>query len=307
MARLHRLGNDSLDGCTVLQELDLEAAGLASTDAFVEAAALPDDDVGIPESMLLAAARTAVSSVGRDLTLANRLRVAGLEVVEIQGWRTRGDAVLSWKADVSHHTAGPAAGVAPSLGICINGRPDLRGPLCNDFLGRDLVARVIASGRANHAGSGGWRGAVGNSQALGTECEHVGTTKMPQKMVPVLVRMKAAHLMGSGVAAAMCCQHREWSTAGKIDIATDFDTTPEADQFRRWVAEELRRLADVTKSRITYPTPTWKPTTRHPRGQWVRKSVVVATENVEEWIEKRPAIKERRGAGSGITITPVAA
>jgi hypothetical protein len=46
----------------------------------------------------------------------------------------------------------------PSLRLLIKRRSDCPGPLCNVGLARSGAVYVIAAGRANHAGKGGWRG-----------------------------------------------------------------------------------------------------------------------------------------------------
>lgn len=120
--------------------------------------------------------------MARDLGLRDRLIAHGVTVVEVNGWKTRGSTSFSPDGSVNHHTAcaPPRAGrpvpATPSLGTCINGRPDVPGPLCNVLLGRDRKAYLIAAGRANHAGKGGVRGLVGNSKVYGLEIEHAGTT-----------------------------------------------------------------------------------------------------------------------------------
>jgi hypothetical protein len=117
--------------------------------------------------------------VSRDLGLADRMRDAGLDVVEVAGWQTRGSSSFSPRGFVWHHTAGPRTGIAPSLGVCINGRRDLPGPLCNLFLDRAGTVYVVASGRANHAGAGSWAGLTGNASVYGLEIENVGTPPSP--------------------------------------------------------------------------------------------------------------------------------
>jgi len=112
--------------------------------------------------------------VTRALWLADALRAEGVTVVEEPGWRDRGNPTFSPKGVICHHTAGPARGDAPSLGTCINGRPGLPGPLCQIVLARSGTAHVIASGRANHAGAGGWRGLTGNTSVFGIEAENTG-------------------------------------------------------------------------------------------------------------------------------------
>lgn len=154
--------------------------------------------------------------MGRDLGLADRLRAQGLVVVEVDGWQTRGSATFNPRGSVNHHTAGPARGNSPSLGICINGRAGLAGPLCNVFQARDNTIYVVAAGRANHAGTGGWRGLTGNSSVYGLEVENVGTGAEPwrQDQIDTMVLVHRAF----GVDPELVCQHKEW-TSRKIDAA----------------------------------------------------------------------------------------
>ena len=85
--------------------------------------------------------------------LADVLRGAGLTVVERPGWRTRGHGQMSGvRCVVLHHTAGPATGEAPSLGVVENGRPDLPGPLAQLVLGRSGTWYVVAAGLCHHTG-----------------------------------------------------------------------------------------------------------------------------------------------------------
>lgn len=156
----------------------------------------------------------------RDLQLANRLRAEGLKVIEVDGWRERGSSTFSPRGSVNHHTAGPRSGNAPSLGTCINGRPDVPGPLCHVLMARDRTCYVIASGRANHAGRGGFRGLVGNSSVYGLEVENVGTSVEPAtpELLDAMYRVHAAFLRGiANPDPALVCQHEEW-TSRKIDF-----------------------------------------------------------------------------------------
>lgn len=164
---------------------------------------------------------------GPDLELANRLRFwlnpIGVNVVEIAGWRTHGRTYATFNpyGSVNHHTAGSRLGVAPSLGICINGRAGLPGPLCNVHQQRDDVVNVVAAGVANHAGGGGWQGLKGNQSVFGLEVEHCGYADEPfsERRLDVSCRVHAAFISGlSRPDAAMQCQHFEWSNEGKIDF-----------------------------------------------------------------------------------------
>lgn len=154
--------------------------------------------------------------------LLDALRLAGLTVTEVDGWRTRGSSSFNPGGSVHHHTAGPRRGVQPSLGICTNGRPDLPGPLCNVHGPREESLRVnlVAAGRANHAGRGGWRGLTGNSSVFGLEEEHIGTPSEPISDLRIdrMARVHAAFAYLSGVSAEMVCQHYEWAGPRKVDF-----------------------------------------------------------------------------------------
>ena len=292
--RLRRIGDDFLDGC----ELDFTVDPTSDADAAKLAASFDHSFDPDPAAARAAAAAT----FGRDLSIARRLRASGLEVVEVEGWRSRGDAVLTPEGFVDHHTAGAPTGASPSLNICINGRADLSGPLCNIFLARDRRFHVVASGRANHAGSGAWRGASGNSKFHGCEVEHTGTKPLPNDLVELLAIANAALAKGR-YDQSMVCQHHEYSSAGKIDIATNFhgdgDPAPSSIKFRTMVARRLAELDDVVVSRIVFPT-----SRRAFDGSWKRRRVDLPTSRVDEWLANHPAVLERRGRGSGVTVTP---
>jgi hypothetical protein len=178
----------------------------------------------------------------RDLGLADRIRAMGVPVVEVAEWQSRGSDSFDPRGSVNHHTAGPPSGQTPSLGVVIDGRPDLAGPLANVLQSREPdgndIAYIIASGRANHAGEGGWHGLSGNSSVYGLEIEHDGVTLLPEHRQRTAARIHAAMLAGrprpDPAGAEMCCQHSEW-TSRKIDAATGVD----AGCFRQWVAEAL--------------------------------------------------------------------
>lgn len=154
----------------------------------------------------------------RDLGIADRLRDAGLNVVEVAGWQTRGSEDFDPKGSVDHHTAGARLGNAPSLQICVTGRSDLPGPLCNVLVARDNTCYVIAAGRANHAGEGGWAGLTGNSSMYGVERENVGTTDEPWRPDQTLTAAKVhAALIRTRATFDKVCRHAEWAPTRKID------------------------------------------------------------------------------------------
>lgn len=177
-----------------------------------------------------------------DTGIADRLRKAGLRVKECDGWKNRGNSSGSNfhpKGLVVHHTAGPgpSAGVSPSLGICINGRSDLPGPLCNIYMDFDGVVYAVAAGSANHAGTpdgGSWKGMTGNSTAWGFEIEHPGTYPLEEERAAIAAAAVAAMIRGT-CDHTMVPYHKEWAPSRKIDLAT----SPSPGNFRSMVAEYL--------------------------------------------------------------------
>jgi hypothetical protein len=157
------------------------------------------------------------SGSGRDLGMADRLRAYGLKVVEVAGWQTRGSSEFHPRGSIDHHTAGGLSGNAPSLGICTNGRSDLPGPLCHVLIGRDNTCYVIASGRANHAGTGSYAGVTGNSNVYGVEHENTGTGSEPWREDQRVTAAKVHAALLNWKRNGFVCQHKEWAPTRKID------------------------------------------------------------------------------------------
>jgi hypothetical protein len=173
----------------------------------------------------------------RDLAIADHCRQLGLRVVEVAGWQTRGSSTFNGRGSVNHHTAGGSRGTCPSLGGVINGfHGSAPGPLANALQSRetngDDIIYVVASGKANHAGLGGWRGLSGNSSVYGLEIEHTGREPLPINRQKIAARFHAAMSLGR-FDETMVCQHYEWAPKRKIDAATGVNGL----QFRSFVAE----------------------------------------------------------------------
>lgn len=142
----------------------------------------------------------------------------GLKVELVPGWATRGSSSFAPAGVVNHWTAGPRGTTGrPSLGVCTNGRTGLPGPLCNVYLARNGVCVVVAAGRANHAGTGGFRGLVGNSAVYGIEAESGGDGDWTPEMLDAYPRLDAALLAGLGRDATWLCDHATWAPGRKID------------------------------------------------------------------------------------------
>ncbi|RRO19244.1 N-acetylmuramoyl-L-alanine amidase [Saccharopolyspora rhizosphaerae] len=196
--------------------------------------------------------------------LADVLRAAGLNVVETPGWKERtasGEQPAAAVGVLEHHTATPASydNPAPSVQLCIDGRPDLKGPLCHAVIGFDGVVHLIAAGRANHAGeakpSGPNPGGDGNTLYVGFEWDYQGVDQGPSpEQHGAALTATAAVLRHLGRPPDAARGHKETSVTGKIDPGhVDMDRfradlvtkeqedemTPEQDAILRRLEHEL--------------------------------------------------------------------
>ena len=119
-----------------------------------------------------------------------------------------------------HWTAGPKTGDRPSLNICVNGRSDLSGPLCQVFLTRAGKPVIVAAGRANHAGPGGYAGVRGNSGWYGIEAESSGGADWTDAQRRNYPRLVAAMQRGLGRTETTVAGHSEYAEphGRKVDI-----------------------------------------------------------------------------------------
>lgn len=165
--------------------------------------------------------------------LAANLRKYGLTVVEVDGWQNRGYAGQDLQAVAGvlwHHTATPRSNYersdAPTLGLCVNGRSDLPGPLCQIVFGRTGIVYVIAAGVGNHAGVGDAYNIptnMGNHYMIGIEMESSGIapfdwTADQIRVAPYLgAALELEYLMDDPEQIQI--GHLEYSFEGKIDPA----------------------------------------------------------------------------------------
>lgn len=176
--------------------------------------------------------------------LAIVARAAGLKVVEVDGWKTRGrPASTGGFAPVGvlcHHTATSRASSDKNVvDLLVHGRSDLPGPLCQLGLGRDGTVYVIAAGRANHAGTAKASGTVGagdgNALYIGIEAFNDGRGEpWPPAQYDAYVQLCAALCREvTGNSAQTVRAHKETSATGKIDPTFDMPA------FRGRVASAL--------------------------------------------------------------------
>ncbi|TJZ45175.1 N-acetylmuramoyl-L-alanine amidase [Streptomyces piniterrae] len=165
------------------------------------------------------------------------LRDEGLQVVEVDGWRTHHrNAKGPWgpvHGVMVHHSA--TSGSADTVRVCYDGRPDLPGPLCHAVITKDGTVHLVGCGRANHAGLGDGdvlraviaekrlphadeSDADGNRAFYGFECENLGdgADPWPSAQVEALEKASAALCRVHGWTERSVIGHLEWQP-GKVD------------------------------------------------------------------------------------------
>ncbi|AXG81157.1 peptidoglycan recognition protein family protein [Streptomyces paludis] len=205
------------------------------------------------------------------------LRAEGVtDIVEMPGWRSNNrnhkGAWGSVHAAMIHHTGGEGAALP---GIVFNGRDDLPGPLCHDYLTRTGRLYLVGNGRANHAGTVAKNAydAVlnersahpapdaaepidGNAVSYGLECENTGAVgrDWPAVQYYTAVRVQAARCRFHGWTADSVWAHKEATRRKPVDPRIDMA------KFRRDVAERLKHPASwsppTTPTTPTKPAPT---------------------------------------------------
>ena len=190
--------------------------------------------------------------MARYLTdLADVLRKAGLDVVEMPGWKTRGrPGAFDPKGVLCHHTAGAGDGYNDAWGMATNGRADLNPPLAQLALSRKGTWYVLAAGRANHAGRCKAIGGLqpypgesygdGNAQLLGIEAQNRGTDAEDWSPTQYRSYVRGVAALTKHYGWRIVFGHKETSTSGKVD--PDFSM----DKFRRDVA-----AVDPTEDEVT--------------------------------------------------------
>jgi len=198
-----------------------------------------------------------------------------------------------------HHTAAPssASNPHPALNICINGRPDLAGPLCQALVDYHGVFHLISANRANHAGTARASGPIpagsGNTMLIGWEIDYAGdggggqVQEMTSAQYEASVKATAGVLTRLGRDASYARGHRETSTTGKIDpsfinldsmradvaarMGGQPPTDPPGTAFETWVSDvNVRPLPNTSQPPVgNLPNPTTIHVTCQTRGETV--------------------------------------
>jgi hypothetical protein len=163
--------------------------------------------------------------------MADVLRDAGLNVVEVDGWqhRARGsggfDSGRPWCV-MWHHTASDTT-PENDVNYIVDGSPDA--PIANLYLARDGTVWVCAGGASNTNGKGGpvavSRGTIPvdsmNTYAIGVEIANNGVGEpWPQVQVDAAFAVSLALTAGLDLASTDALGHVDWSPGRKIDPAT---------------------------------------------------------------------------------------
>ena len=180
------------------------------------------------------------------------LRAAGLKVIEVPGWQTRGHGdVGRTRMVICHHDAEACHDhhPDPALGVLLNGRPDLAGPLCNLALGEDGKFYMVAAGKAWHAGAGFWHGVTdGNGHGIGIEAKNNGINEpWPEIQVAAYAKGCAAIAKHCGFSPEMIAGHKEYALPRGRKTDPDFDMNA----FRARVSKFLYAIPATGKA----PTP----------------------------------------------------
>lgn len=146
--------------------------------------------------------------------LGNVLRLAGLQVAELDGWQTRGRELVSIDAVILHHTAtGTNWSDASVARLLRDGRSDLPGPLAQLGLDRSGKFWLIAAGKCNHNGSGTYA-----NQSIGIEAYNNGKGEpWPAVQLDAWQRGTAAILRHLALSSVRAVGHRESDPSRKPD------------------------------------------------------------------------------------------
>lgn len=168
--------------------------------------------------------------------MADWLRLAGLEVIEFEGWMTRGRSsggydsgfpvCMMWHHDASSPNTNPRSTAEYA---CYNA--DAK-PICNLQVDRTGKVWVLAAGATNTNGSGGPVTLPSgktvpldkmNTQAVGMEiCNNGVGEEYPAKQIDACFKTSIVIANNLGIPCDDACIHQVWAPTRKIDPATAY-------------------------------------------------------------------------------------
>jgi hypothetical protein len=170
--------------------------------------------------------------MSRLVWLADELRKAGLAVVEVDGWKTRGSDEFAPEGVTWHATAGSRKATAQGeVHVLLNGSTSAPPPIAQLMIYRDGRVYVVASGRCNH-NLVGWAGpnkGLGNTRLLGIEManDNLGEP-WPAAQLDAARRATAAIMrrLGADPMRRLAGHYEHQPAAGHPAGATSFKTDP---------------------------------------------------------------------------------
>lgn len=184
----------------------------------------------------------------------------GYPVVEVAGWKTRGNGHMGTvRSIIAHHTAGGKSGNAPSLNVVTHGRAGLSGPLSQFVLGRDGTIYVVAAGLSYHAGRVG-NTAHSNTNSIGIEAENTGLgEEWSDEQLDAYAKLCAELVREFRLSVKDVLGHKEIAVPKGRKIDPNFSANGiDMDDFRKMVQAALDGRA-VTPAASTKPAPVSKP------------------------------------------------
>jgi hypothetical protein len=269
---------------------------------------------------------------GDPLWLADVLRAEGLKVVELDGWKTRGqgDQYKLWGI-ICHHTGGNNSPVSE---IAFHRQLGLAAQI---HLAKDGTVTVCGVGKANHAGAGDYPGLPSdnaNPYTIGIEAVNLPPKNgahresWPNAQYDAYVKCCAAICRKLAVRADRVISHKEWAgrkqgkwDPGSIDmnifradvqaridsfnpLNQEDDLTPEQDKMLR---EVHAWLGDLDASDSIYATP-------GEGKRWPLRTMMKHNNKFlhEEYVERTAQLGDpdsldrlfRVAAGQGVVKTP---
>ncbi len=165
------------------------------------------------------------------LRAAERLRKLGVNVA----WANYSGrpGTFAPRAMMRHHDVSPPSDVNGALEVCLRGRSDLPGPLCQWHTARDGKVVLLTDERANHGGAGGpWRGVPAdsaNAYIAGHEVANNGTGEpYPAAQLEVVRLVDACFLIEIKRDASWLLGHKEWAPGRKVDPLLSMDAERDA-------------------------------------------------------------------------------
>lgn len=195
----------------------------------------------------------------RLIWLADELRKAGLRVVEVDGWRSRGSTDFLPVGMTWHATAGSRTSTAQGeVNVILNGSTSAPPPIAQLMLYRDGTIYVCAAGRCNH-NKVGWAGpneGLGNTRLLGLEMANDNRGEpWPDVQLDAARRATAAILRRLGAdpmrRLAGHYEHQPYATRPPGETSTKSDPAGvDMAQERRRVAAIMQGDDNVTPADI---------------------------------------------------------